>query len=100
MELTTIIKKPIISEKSHRLIKEFNGYTFQVAQKATKGEIKKAVETLFGVKVLAVKIVNIGLKKKRTGKLRRITQISGIKKAIVILSRGEKISLFEFEKEK
>src|SRR4030042_6771463 len=100
MELTKVIKKPIISEKSNKLIKQFNGYTFQVAQEAGKRQVKKAVETLFGVKVLEVRTINLKSKKKRAGKLRRVVQKSGIKKAIVILPKGEKISLFEFEQQK
>lgn len=100
MKITEIIKKPLITEKSHRLVKEKNEYTLVVDREADKKMIKKAVEELFGVKVLKVKIINKPEKVKRTGKLRKFTKIAGYKKAIITLKEGDKIPLFEIEGEK
>jgi len=61
-----IIKRPYITEKSNA--EAANGkYTFIVDVKATKTEIKKAVEKLFNVKVLKVNTINYEGKKKRMG---------------------------------
>ena len=59
-----IIIKPIITEKSNSSIQE-GKYTFKVAKKATKVEIRNAVEKLFGVKVLKVNTINVNGKTKR-----------------------------------
>jgi len=100
MKITAVIKKPIITEKSHRLVTAGNEYTFQVAKKAGRNLVKKAVEELFGVKVLKVRVINSPEKTKRAGKLRRPVTIAGFKKAMVTLQEGDKIPLFEVEKEK
>lgn len=54
-----IIKKPIITEKSEILRREFNKFTFEVNKKANKIEIRKAIETIFNVKVTDVATSNI-----------------------------------------
>ena len=60
----SIIKRPIVTEKStDNMMDGF--YTFEVAKKATKPEIRKAVEELFNVKVLKVNTANVKGKKKR-----------------------------------
>ena len=59
-----IIIKPIVTEKSSANLQE-NKYTFRVAKKATKIEIKRAVEKLFGVKVLSVNTMTVKGKEKR-----------------------------------
>ena len=61
-----IIKRPIITEKSSMELEE-GKYTFAVAKKANKVQIKNAVEALFGVKVLKVNTQNVMGKKKRVG---------------------------------
>jgi large subunit ribosomal protein L23 len=67
--------------------------TFRVAVKANKIEIRKAVEELFKVKVLAVNTMQMQGKKKRLGKTEGVRP--AWKKAIVTLAPGEKISGFE-----
>ena len=52
-----VIIRPIITEKSNRLMEDHKKYTFEVAIDATKHEIKHAVEKLFGVKVLKVNTI-------------------------------------------
>lgn len=61
-----IIIKPIITEKSSMEMQE-GRYTFKVAKKATKVEIRNAVEKLFDVKVLKVNTMNVNGKEKRVG---------------------------------
>ena len=86
-----VIKRPIITEKSMKLV-EANKYTFEVDRKATKTDIKAAVEELFNVKVLSVNVIN-GLKKeKRVGKY--TGYLPAVTKAIVSLEKGNKIEIF------
>ena len=77
-----IIIKPIITEKSTMESGE-GKYTFKVAKKATKIEIRNAVEKLFDVKVLNVNTINVKGKAKRVGVHRGMT--SDWKKAIVTI---------------
>jgi large subunit ribosomal protein L23 len=100
MELTSVIKKAVITEKSHQLVGSRNTYTLAVDRKANKPLIREAVEKLFGVKVLKVSVLNKPEKMRRTGKWRKQTKISGYKKAIINLKTGDKIPLFEVEGEK
>jgi len=95
MELTQIIKKPIITEKSTHLVTEENRYTFQVDKRVTKSQIKKAVELLFGVHVVGVKTVNIPGQTQRVGRTRRLVKLPGFKKAVIEIKKGEKIEGFE-----
>ena len=55
--LIDLVRRPIITEKATLLL-ENNQYTFEVAPKATKTEIKAAIETLFEVKVVAISTLN------------------------------------------
>ena len=77
-----IIIKPIITEKSNASIQE-GKYTVKVAKKATKVEIRNAVEKLFGVKVLKVNTVKVKGKEKRVGV--HVGKTSDWKKAIVTI---------------
>lgn len=80
-----IIKAPLVTEKTRD--KQQNGkYTFLVSEKATKTEIKEAIEKLFKVEVVSIQTLNIKVKKKRVG---RYTGLSNRgKKAIVTLKNG------------
>ena len=88
-----IIIRPIITEKSMRLKEEENKYTFEVHPKATKKDIKDAIEKLFNVKVEKVNTINVKGKRKRVG--RYWTKKKDWKKAIVKLKEGYKIEFFE-----
>jgi large subunit ribosomal protein L23 len=88
----SIIKKPLITEKGTALMEE-NKYLFKVDKKANKSEIKKAVETLFKVKVLEVNTMTVPGKAKRVG--RYLGHTSDWKKAIVKLAEGNRIEFFE-----
>ena len=87
-----ILKAPIITEQSTKLIESQNRYTFKVATNANKVEIKKAVETIFNVKVLSVNTVNVLPKYKKIGKYEGYK--SAYKKAVVKLAEGQKIDAF------
>ena len=88
-----LIKGPIITEKTHALKEAGNKLTLKVDVKANKIEIRKAVEVLFKVKVLAVNTIQMMGKKKRLGKSEG--KRSAWKKAIVTLAPGEKIAGYE-----
>jgi large subunit ribosomal protein L23 len=87
-----IIKAPIITEQSTKLIESQNRYTFKVDRKANKVEIKKAVELIFNVKVLSVNTVNVLPKYKKMGKYEGFKP--AYKKAVVKLAEGQKIDAF------
>lgn len=89
-----IIIKPILSEKSYKGIEVFkNRYTFKVATSATKVDIKRAVEEIFGVNVAKVNTVTV------KGKVKRRGATSGkrpdYKKAIVQLEGEQTIKFFD-----
>lgn len=75
-----IIIKPIITEKSN-VEMQAGKYTFEVNKKATKVDVKRAVEKLFNVKVLKVNTINVSGKEKRVG--RNVGKTADWKKAIV-----------------
>ena len=77
-----IIIKPIITEKSNDGVVE-GKYTFKVNKKATKIDIKRAVEKLFNVKVVSVNTISVKGKEKRVG--RYVGKTSDWKKAIVTI---------------
>ena len=89
-----IIKRPVITEQSMEMT-EMKRYTFEVAKSANKIEIAKAVEEIFGVKVVKVNTLNMQGKEKRTGAYPKGRRPSW-KKAVVTLSEDSKtIEFFE-----
>ena len=90
MEARDVIKRPVITERSADLMSE-NKYTFDVDVRATKTQVKRAVEEIFDVKVEKVNIMNVKPKKKRMGRYQGYTNRR--RKAIVKLSEGS-IELF------
>lgn len=87
-----IIIRPVISEKSMRLMEE-NKYTFIVDPKANKVEIKYAIQELFKVKVEKVYTLKVRGKIRRQGRYEGKTPDR--KKAIVQLKAGDTIKIFE-----
>jgi large subunit ribosomal protein L23 len=87
-----VILRPIVSEKSFKLIEE-GRYTFEVDKRATKPEISQSIAEIFGVTVKKVNVMNV------TGKPRRVRFRAGHtrswKKAIVTLAEGDSIDLYE-----
>ncbi|MEM8612810.1 MAG: 50S ribosomal protein L23 [Cyanobacteria bacterium P01_H01_bin.105] len=90
-DLPDIIRKPLITEKA-TLNLENNQYTFEVAPKATKPEIKAAIEALFDVKVIGISTMNPPRKKKRLGRF--VGYKPTYKRAVVTLIEGDTIPLF------
>jgi len=88
-----IVLRPIVTEKSSLAKETGNQYVFEVARDANKIEIAKAVERLFKVKVLTVRVMNMEGKKRRLGKF--AGKRSDWRKAIVKISPKDKISFFE-----
>ena len=82
-----ILIRPIVTEKSMAEMAE-NKYTFEVSKKANKTEIKKAVETIFGVNVEKVNTLNYDGKVKRMG--RSVGRTASFKKAVVKLTADSK----------
>ena len=91
-----VLKKPLISEKMSNLGEKLNRYAFVVDQKANKIEIKKAVESFYGVKVEDVNTMRVPAKNRsRYTRTRVITgRKSGYKKAIVTLASGDSIDFY------
>ena len=88
-----VIVRPIVTEKSSLLKDGGNQYVFEVARTANKIEIAKAVERLFKVKVMSVRVMNMGGKKRRLGK--SSGKRPDWRKAIVKVNPKDKISFFE-----
>jgi large subunit ribosomal protein L23 len=85
-----IIRGPAITEKG-TLVSEKNQVVFNVAPRATKPQIKAAVEGLFGVKV---KAVNTLIRKGKSRRFRGIpTILSDVKKAYVTLEEGQRLDV-------
>ncbi|CAD2072625.1 50S ribosomal protein L23 [Jeotgalicoccus aerolatus] len=85
MEARDIIKRPVITERSADLMSE-DKYTFDVDLRASKTQVKHAVEEIFDVKVDKVNIMNVKPKKKRMGRYEGYTNRR--RKAIVKLKEG------------
>ena len=90
--LIDTIKYPIVTEKGIRLLEE-NQYMFAVDTRSTKDSIKTAIETIFDVKVSSVNTSKSPIRKRRLGRF--IGSRPSYKKAIVTLSSGDLIKLFE-----
>ncbi|MGB8818316.1 MAG: 50S ribosomal protein L23 [Rhizobiaceae bacterium] len=85
-----VIVAPVITEKA-TVLSEHNQVVFKVAPKATKPEIKAAVEALFGVKVTGVNTI---VRKGKTKRFRgTVGRQSDVKKAIVTLAEGQSIDV-------
>ena len=92
MKPTTVIHRPLITEKNTFLSDKFNRYGCEVDTKATKDQIKRAVEELYSVRVLEVATQN---RRGRTRRNRFGTYVQGAhKRAVVKVHPDDKIDLF------
>jgi len=89
----SIVRKALITEKGTALRELRNQYHFEVARDANKIEIRRAIETIFSVKVDHVRTMQMRGKVKRQGRYQG--KRSDWKKAIVTLQPEQKIELFE-----
>jgi len=88
-----LVRRPLITEKATRLKEASNTVCFEVARSANKIEVRRAVEQLFGVKVLDVRVANRQGKWKRMGRF--LGQRKAWKKAYVRLAPDAKLEFFE-----
>jgi large subunit ribosomal protein L23 len=91
--LHEMIVRPLITEKSSAAYQDRGEYTFEVHPKASKPQIRGAIEQLFGVRVVGVWTSN------HRGKVKRLGKTAGRrpnwKKAVVKLAQGDSIPIFE-----
>ncbi len=92
LEPHQVIVRPLVTEKGVHYSSEFNQYAFEISPLADKGDVKRAVEALFNVKVLKVRTQT------RAGKPRRYRFREGYtkdwKKAVVTLDSESRIDFF------
>jgi len=92
-DLRSVLKRPLITEKGTRVKEASNQLIFEVDNRATKVEIRQAVESIFKVKVLGVRTLNFKGKAKRMG--RQLGRRRDWKKAYVTLAPGQSVEFFE-----
>ncbi len=96
MKLSEILIKPVLTEKANAQQEKLTRYAFKVARKANKLEIKKAIETFYGVTVLDVNTLVVPGKNKT--KFTKAGFVKGqkpaYKKAMVTIAEGESIDLY------
>ena|SRR5260221_4888239 len=97
--MNNILVRPVFTERS---MKDAEGarFTFVVGLSVSKDEIKKTVESKFGVKVLDIATVIIKGKGKRVGKKRTEKLLGKYKKAVIRLEKGQKIDIFDMGEKK
>ncbi len=89
-----VILRPVVSEKSYGLLED-NVYTFVVHPRATKVDVREAVEEIFNVRVVKVNTLNRKGKRKRNRRSATFGTRPDTKRAIVTLAPGSRIDLFE-----
>ena len=89
-QLMNIVLAPVVSEKSTMVADKNRQYVFRVADRATKPEIKAAVELMFKTKVDSVTVLNVKGKERRFGRM--IGRKRSWKKAYVRLAEGQEIN--------
>jgi large subunit ribosomal protein L23 len=96
MRPSEVLIKPILTEKANAQQESLRRYAFKVARKANKLEIKKAVETMYGVTIIDVNTVVVpGKNKTRYTKKGFVQgQKPSYKKALVTVAEGETIDLY------
>ncbi|NQU83160.1 MAG: 50S ribosomal protein L23 [Parcubacteria group bacterium] len=87
-----ILIRPIISEKVTKL-GEINQYVFEIAPRANKSEVKKAIKNVYGVMPIKIRVIKTLGKKVRFGK--NLGRLKDRKKAIITLKKGESIQIYE-----
>jgi large subunit ribosomal protein L23 len=92
-DIFNVITAPLITEKGTLVNEEGNQVVFRVRREANKSEIRRAVETLFKVKVKKVRTTNFLGKPRRVG--RNLGRKPAWKKAYVTLAEGQRIDFFE-----
>ncbi len=91
VDASYILKRPLLSEKSTFAMNEHNRYAFEVDRRASKTEIKSAVEKTYKVRVEGVNTITTKHKLKRTKF--GVSLPADTKKAIVVINKDDKIEL-------
>jgi large subunit ribosomal protein L23 len=91
--ISQILVRPLVTEKSHEQLDRHGAYTFVVANDANKIEIAHAIEKQFNVRVKNVRTMRYAGKEKRMG--RWVGRKASWKKAVVTLAEGDSIEIFE-----
>ena len=96
MILAEVLIKPILSEKANQMQEKRSIYSFRVARKANKLEIKKAVEEFYGVNVADVRTLVVPAKAKSRNTKKGVVsgRKPGYKKALVTVAAGESIDIY------
>jgi large subunit ribosomal protein L23 len=92
MDISNVIIKPLVTEKSTHLQETRNVYAFQVARAASKIDVRRAVESIYNVKVKDVRTMNRKGKPRRTRT--KMEKTSDWKRAIVTLDENSRIELY------
>jgi len=88
-----VVKRPVITEKSN-IATEHSQYTFEVDRKANKTQIRDAIQHIFKVDVVGVRVINMAPKYGRWGR-KRVKRNPAWKKAVVTVAEGQRIEIFE-----
>jgi large subunit ribosomal protein L23 len=92
-DISRILVRPLVTEKSHEQLDRHGAYTFVVANDANKIEIANAIEKQFNVRVKDVRTMRYAGKEKRMGRF--TGRKASWKKAVVTLAEGDSIEIFE-----
>ncbi len=92
MKITEVIRRPLVTEKTTVMKEDGRTLVFEVARRANKLDVKRAVEKLFGSKVAEVRTAIAHGKQKRQGQF--VGRRSDWKKAYVVLRKGETLPEF------
>lgn len=90
-----VIVRPVDTEKTRYQASELGQYTFEVDRRANKIEVKRAVESVFDVAVVAVNVINVPAKVSRRRGRRGAVRQAQWKKAVVTLAEGQRLDVFE-----
>jgi large subunit ribosomal protein L23 len=93
MNAYSVIKRPVVTEKTNIQKEKDNQVTFEVARDANRVQIRKAVEEIFNVHVTGVRTLQVRGKFKQRGRI--LGKRRDWKKAVVTLVPGERIDFFE-----
>jgi large subunit ribosomal protein L23 len=91
-----VLRRPLVTEKSSYQSSKLHQYVFEVANDATRTQVKDAVEQLFDVTVVRVNVINVAAKRSRKSRNRRwVISRDSYKKAIVTLTPEDRLPIFE-----
>jgi large subunit ribosomal protein L23 len=90
-----VIIQPVDTEKTRYQASELGQYTFEVDRRANKIEVKRALEVIYGVDIVAVNMMNMPAKATSRHGRRRMVRRPPWKKAVVKVAAGQRLAVFE-----